>query len=60
GGRNAKAALKIQTLYSAISHSVTAFDITSGVTHDTNALPIMLDELNENIFYNISPNHTYF
>ena len=48
GGRNAKAALKIQTLYSAISHSITAFDITSGVTHDTNALPTMLNELTEN------------
>ena len=34
GGRNAKSALKIQTLYSAIHHSITEFDITSGVTYN--------------------------
>lgn len=45
GGRNAKAALKIQTLYSAINHSITYFDITSGVTHDTCALPQILEQL---------------
>lgn len=45
GGRNAKAALKIQTLYSAINHSITHFDITSGVTHDACALPQMLEQL---------------
>lgn len=48
GGRNAKSALKIQTLYSAIHHSIIEFDITSGVTHDVNALPTMLDKLTEN------------
>lgn len=48
GGRNAKSALKIQTLYSAVHHSITAFDITSGVTHDTNSLPVMIKELTEN------------
>jgi len=48
GGHNAKSALKIQTLYSAIHHSITKFDITSGVTHDTNALPTMIGELTEN------------
>lgn len=47
GGRNAKAALKIQTLYSAINHSITCFDITSGVTHDTLALPEMIETLSE-------------
>lgn len=47
GGRNAKAALKIQTLYSAINHSITCFDITSGVTHDTVALPEMIATLSE-------------
>ena len=48
GGHNAKSALKIQTLYSAIHHSITKFDITSGVTHDTNALSTMLEQLNKN------------
>ncbi|WP_054741667.1 transposase [Cellulosilyticum ruminicola] len=38
GDRNAKSALKIQTLYSAVHHSITDFEITSGVTHDTNVL----------------------
>ena len=47
GGRNAKSALKIQTLYSAINHTITCFDITSGVTHDTLALPEMIDTLSE-------------
>lgn len=48
GGRNAKSALKIQTLYSAIHHSVTEFEITSGVTHDVKTLPTMLDKLTKN------------
>lgn len=47
GGRNAKAALKIQTLYSAINHSITCFDITSGVTHDTLTLPEIIGTLSE-------------
>lgn len=47
GGRNAKAALKIQTLYSAINHSITCFDIISGVTHDTLALPEIIETLSE-------------
>lgn len=47
GGRNAKAALKIQTLYSAVNHSITHLDITSGVTHDTLALPEMIGTLSE-------------
>ena len=47
GGRNSKAALKIQTIYSAIHHSITEFDITSGVTHDTNILPKVIDKLTE-------------
>lgn len=47
GGRNAKAALKIQTLYSAINQSITCFDITSGITHDTLALPEMIATLSE-------------
>lgn len=46
-GHNAKATLKIQTLYSAINHSITCFDITSGVTHDTLALPEMIETLSE-------------
>lgn len=46
-GRNAKSALKIQTLYSVINHSITHFDITSGVTHDTLALPEMIKTLSE-------------
>ena len=47
GGRNAKAALKIQTLYNAIHHSITDFDITSGVTHDVNILPKVIGRLTE-------------
>lgn len=47
GDRNAKAALKIQTLYSAINHFITCFDITSGVTHDAVALPEMIEALSE-------------
>ena len=47
GGRNAKAALKIQALYSAIHHSITDFDITSGVTHDVNILPKVIGRLTE-------------
>jgi len=47
GGRNAKAALKIQTLYSVINHTITHFDITSGVTHDTRSLPEMIGQLSE-------------
>lgn len=45
GGRNAKASLKIQTMYSAINHSITHFDVTSGVTHDTSALSEMIQKL---------------
>lgn len=45
GGRNAKSSLKIQTMYSAINHTITHFEITSGVTHDTGALPEMIQEL---------------
>lgn len=45
GGRNAKASLKIQTMYSAINHSITHFDITSGVAHDTGTLPEMIQAL---------------
>ena len=48
GGRNAKAALKIQTLYSAINHSITCFDITSGISHDTLAFPNMIEALSQN------------
>ncbi len=47
GGRNAKAALKIQTLYSTINHSITHFNVTSGVTHDTLALPEIIETLSE-------------
>ena len=47
GGRNAKASLKSQTLYGAINHSITCFDITSVVTHDTVALPEMIATLSE-------------
>lgn len=51
GGRNTKASLKIQTIYSTINHSITHFDITSGVTHDTGALPKMIQELsNKELF----------
>ena len=45
GGRNAKSALKIQTLYSAINHSITHFNITSRVTHDALALPERIHSL---------------
>lgn len=48
GGRNAKSALKIQTLYSAINHTITHFDITSGVTHDSQCLTQMINELSKN------------
>ena len=47
GGRNAKASLKIQALYSVISNSMTYFDITSGVVHDTTALPNIIETLSE-------------
>lgn len=47
GGRNDKAALKTQTLYSAISHSITYFNVTSGVTHDTLILPEIIETLSE-------------
>ncbi|WP_083461464.1 transposase [Cellulosilyticum ruminicola] len=39
----------MQTLYSTISHSITAFDITSGVTHDTNTLPTIFNKLTDEI-----------
>lgn len=51
GGRNVKLTLKIQTLYSTINHSVTGFDIISGVTHDTNALTKMIGELTDEIAF---------
>ncbi|OOB76944.1 MAG: hypothetical protein BEN19_03255 [Epulopiscium sp. Nuni2H_MBin003] len=48
GGRNSKASMKIQTLYSMGTHSIKHFDITQGVTHDTNALPEVINQLGEN------------
>lgn len=47
-GRNAKATLKIQTLYSAVNHTITHFDITSGVTHDSQCLTEMIKQLSKN------------
>lgn len=48
GGRNAKAALKIQTLYSAVNHTITHFDITTGVTHDSQCLTEIIKQLSKN------------
>ncbi len=47
GGRNAKATLKIQTLYSTINHSITHFNVTSRMPHDTLALPEIIETLSE-------------
>ena len=58
GGRNAKASLKIQALYSVISNSMTHFDITSGLVHDTTALPEIIETLSEKELF--MPNLGYF
>ena len=47
GGLNAKSFVKIQVIYSVISNSITHFDITSGVVHDTTALPDIIETLSE-------------
>ena len=47
GGCNAKASLKIQALYSVIINPITHFDITSGIVHDTTALPNIIETLLE-------------
>lgn len=48
GGRNAKSSLKIQTVYSAVHHTISHFDITSGVTHDVNEWDNIVQKLTEN------------
>lgn len=48
GGHNAEAALKIQTLYSAINHTITHLDITSGVTHNSQCLTEIINKLSKN------------
>ena len=48
GGRNAKSALKIQTVYSAIKHSITSFNVTAGLTHDVNEWTNVTSKLTKN------------